>query len=163
MKHFIKYIAGFSIAVFFGLFILSITHHLWIKQKLRGHEDLALVVTDSIIEPIESLPQMESLPQIVDEVITNHVECLQEDDNIILTNTESVESPEKAMTDGSHFRNDLMVVNTGSDSLSLYRMKKKLERLQNVWNTFQILDVHLNNIQQLSKEEKKKEGKGSAR
>ena len=148
MKHFIKYIAGFSIAAYIGLLVLSLTNHSWIKQKLQGHKNIALVVADRIIEPIESLPQ------IVDEVITNHVEHTQEDDNVIL-NTESVELPEYAdSNDGNNFRNDLMVVDMNSDSLFLDRTKKKLERIHNSWTLFKILEVHVNNIQQLSKEEK---------
>ena len=62
----------------------------------------------------------------------------------------------KAYEDVNDFRNDLMAVDMDSDSLLLDRTEKKLKRINNSFTLFKILDVYVNNIQQLSKEEKTK-------
>ena len=149
----LKLLGAFSVAFYIGFLVFSFG----LKNKLHNREDLAEAVSDSIIRPIESF-----LPESIEDVITHHADSSQEEE--ISSETESVELPEIIFVgdDIDYKSKPIEVDNDPESSLAMEMTIRKLDRVKASLGMFQILNVHLNNIQILNKEDEK-EGKVSTR
>ena len=159
MKLILRYLFNFFVVVIFCVLVFyTAIHNPWIKQNYEMDDKLQLLKEISTISGPTEYPDKSIFAgcYLSNTDSLNHAATL---DSALIDAVETQSSESLSGTgESSKTGIGLTDVNTRTtDSLSLARIEKKKERVEKAINLFRILDMHIDNLRNLSHEEEKQQ------